>query len=249
MKTLSKIVANHATKYRELLEGNWNSTKLSEKQSKQILKRIDDVLTLLPAAITQAHERIIGGRSVASKDKLLSLYESEINVIVRGKAGAEVEFGNTLMIAEQSNGIVIDWEFVKEQSPGDAVLIKDILKRSYENLEIYPEALGGDRGFNSQDLESFLEENKIFNGICPKGVLKMKSKLKDDKFVKLQTRRSQTEGRISILKNVFFGKPMRSKGFGNRHVEIASSIFAHNLWVLARMPVARETEEELEEAA
>jgi hypothetical protein len=38
----------------------------------------------MPAAIHQAHERIIGGRKVANAEKVLSLYERDLHVIVRG---------------------------------------------------------------------------------------------------------------------------------------------------------------------
>ena len=56
------------------------------------------VLAQLPAAVRQAHERLIGGRKQPNKDKILSLYEPDIQVIVRGKSGAEVEFGNNLWV-------------------------------------------------------------------------------------------------------------------------------------------------------
>ena len=59
--------------------------------------------------IRQAHERIIGERQIRSKEKILSLYEADIHVIIRGKAGAEVEFGNTLLLAEQKEGRILDW--------------------------------------------------------------------------------------------------------------------------------------------
>lgn len=249
MKTLSHVISTHAKKHRDLLDQYWDSTTLSRKQAEQVISRIDGILESLPKAINQAHERIIGERPVSSKDKLLSLYEPDLNVIVRGKAGAEVEFGNTLMIAEQSNGLVIDWQFVKEASPGDSNLIEKMLKRSYQNLQSYPKSLGTDRGFDAKKLKSFLEKNKIFSGICPKNVSALNSKLEDEKFVQLQSRRSQTEGRISILKNKFLGKPLRSKGFENRKKSIASAIFTHNLWVLARLPVAEENKEELKQVA
>ncbi len=245
MKTLSHVISTHAKKHRDLLDQYWPSTTLSRNQAEEIINRIDGILEFLPKAINQAHERIIGERPVASKDKLLSLYEPEINVIVRGKAGADVEFGNTLMIAEQSEGLVIDWEFVEKASPGDSKLIENILERSYQNLKSYPNSLGTDRGFVSKKLETLLEKNKIFNGICPKNISDLKSKLEDNKFVQLQSRRSQTEGRISILKNKFLGKPMRSKGFENRKKAIASAIFTHNLWVLARLPIAEENKEKI----
>jgi hypothetical protein len=53
----------------------------------------------LPRAQKQAHERIIGERKVANAEKILSLYEPDIQVLVRGNAGAEVEFGNKLLLA------------------------------------------------------------------------------------------------------------------------------------------------------
>jgi len=38
----------------------------------------------LPAAIKQAHERIFGGHPVPNADKILSLYEAEVEVLKRG---------------------------------------------------------------------------------------------------------------------------------------------------------------------
>jgi hypothetical protein len=54
--------------------------------------------------------------------------------------------------------------------------------------------------------------------------------------VKLQQRRSQTEARISIFKNGFLGSPLLSKGHENQSREVAWSVLAHNLWVIARLP-------------
>ena len=45
------------------------------------LTLVERMLDQLPAAIKQAHERIIGGRRVANEDKILSLYDGDINVI------------------------------------------------------------------------------------------------------------------------------------------------------------------------
>jgi hypothetical protein len=66
------------------------------------------VLARLPQAVSQAHERIIGERRVANGDMILNLYDPDIHVLVRGKAGAEVEFGNGLYLAEQAGGLFSD---------------------------------------------------------------------------------------------------------------------------------------------
>ena len=57
---------------------NRSETELSIGQARVIEQRIQRVLEQLPAAIKQAHERIIGGRSVKNTDKILSLYDDEI---------------------------------------------------------------------------------------------------------------------------------------------------------------------------
>ena len=101
MKAQVKVVAAHARRHRELLDQQWEQTDWSRPQAEVVLRRMDGVRKLLPQAQQQAHERIIGERIVNNSDKLLSLYETDTRVIARGKAGAEVEFGNTLLLADQ----------------------------------------------------------------------------------------------------------------------------------------------------
>src|SRR5690606_17969408 len=96
MKKWLATTGAHARRHCDKLKRDWQKTDLSEKQAEQIITRIDKMIELIPKVCEQAHERIIGGRPVSNKDKLLSVYDSDVNVIVRGKAGREVEFGNTL---------------------------------------------------------------------------------------------------------------------------------------------------------
>jgi len=46
---------------------------------------------------------------IKNEDKILSLYDENINVLVRKKAEAIVEFGNKLLLGEQTDGLIIDW--------------------------------------------------------------------------------------------------------------------------------------------
>jgi len=88
-----------------------------EREGSQNLEqaRIETILAALPVAIKQAHERIIGERLVKNEEKLISLYEPHASVIVRGKAGAEVEFGRQLLLAEAVCGLMIDWDLRTER--------------------------------------------------------------------------------------------------------------------------------------
>jgi hypothetical protein len=240
MKRLTRRVCDHAMNHLKLLEEKWETTELSHGQTEQILRQITNVTGKLDAAIKNAHERIIGERLVANKDKILSLYEDDVNVIVRRKTGAEVEFGNTLYLAEQSDGMIIDWQFFGDQAPADCKMLKDSHERIEERLGVEVKLMAGDRGFDSDDNRKYLKSNDIFNGVCPRDPSLLIDRLEEDEFRQAQNRRSQTEARISILSNCFCGSPMKQKGFDNRHVHMGLSILSHNLWVLGRLKIAQE---------
>ena len=250
MKGIVRVVGKHAQRHRDLLDKQWEQTDWSRPQAEQVLRRIDGVLEQLPAAVKQAHERIIGERQVANADKILSLYDEDLHVIVRGKAGAEVEFGNTLLIAEQAQGLVVDWYLHQESAPADSRQLPASLKRMDARLgaEVI-QAVGGDRGFDSAANRELLKEKDMFNALCPRGAEELKRRRHGQRFGEMQRRRSQTEGRIAILKNDFFGRPMRAKGYEHRALSVSWSVLAHNLWVLARLERLPESQGESQQAA
>lgn len=243
MKKMMKKIKNHAEKHIDLLKSNWKETELTENQAKRIIERMENVITKLPEAIRQAHERIIGGRKVKNEEKILSLYEDNIHVVVRKKAEAMVEFGNKVLIGEQANGLIVDWQMYKDKVPGDKSLLTESLLRFKNTYGQYPENASGDRGFFTKKNQKFLEGNQIKDYICPISPNQLKERLKEKDFVEHQTRRAQTEARIGIIKNNFIGSPLRSKGSVNRERSISWAILVHNLWVLARLPRVEEENE------
>jgi hypothetical protein len=167
------------------------------------------------------------------------LYDREAHVIVRGKAESEVEFGQGFLLTEQKDGLIVDWQLFVNQPPSDSQLIKptvERLKKYYGDIH----SVCADRGFDSKSNDKFLEEEKIINAICPRNIKRLQEKLSDSYFVLLQTRRSQTEARIGLFKNVFLGKPLHSRITANKRLAINWCILTHNLWVLARMSIANE---------
>ena len=237
MKKLSKVIARHAEQHRDALAQRWRETELSEGQAKQILERIDIILERLPQAIRQAHERIIGERQVLNEEKILSLYEGHAAVYVRGKAGAEVEFGSQLLLGENESGLIVDWELVLGNPKADTKLLGRSLERLVKSsCGEQPGAVGGDRGFDSKPNRHLLEQAKTFNAICPKSPAELRRRMKEERFVELQKRRSQTEARIAIFKHGFLGSPLLSKGHGRQEIQVAWAVLTHNLWLTARLP-------------
>jgi hypothetical protein len=233
IKHLSTCVAKHGKRYREMLNANWEKTNWSFAQAEQVIHRIDNVITQLPAAIKQAHERIIGERLVASSDKILSLYDKNVHPIIRGKAGNEIEFGQGLLLTEQSDGLIIDWQLFEEHPPSDNKLLKPTIervKKYYGDVQ----SISTDRAFSDQCNDAFLKAHKIYNATCPRNFKLLQEKLSDPIFLSLQTRRSQTEARIGIFKNVFLGKPLRSRITAYKKLAINWCVLTHNLWILSR---------------
>jgi hypothetical protein len=168
MKKLVGVVRGHARRHRELLDQQWERTEWTRAQAQQVLRRVDGVLGLLPRAQKQAHERIIGARQVPNADKILSLYEPEVRVIVRGKAGAEVEFGNTVLLGENRQGVILDYAIFRESAPADSQILFGSLLRVRAGTGREVGAVVTDRGFYSVANSRTLREGDTFGALCPR---------------------------------------------------------------------------------
>ncbi len=235
MKRLAKRVAAHAQSHLDLLKAKRGESSLSEKQAAVIIARLEGVLKQLPAAIKQAHERIIGGRKVANEDKILSLYDGDVNVVVRGKANAEVEFGNRLWLGETRDGLIVDYKLCRD-TPTDTRLVEPAIQRMVDEQKLPVAAVWGDRGLHSGKNEAMLEARGIKSGLCPRSPGELARRLADEPgFREGLKRRGSTEARVGIFTNVFMGRPCRAKGFGHREMEVGWAVLAHNLWVISRL--------------
>ena len=232
MKKLVAIVKDHAQRYRDLLCSNWDKTDLSKKEAAQILQRFDNILEKLPAAVKQAQKRIITGLKVDKDEKVLSFYDDTAAAIVRGKSGAEVEFGNEFFIAEQADGFICDWNLY-EHKVADQQKLRDFNDRiSMSTISV--ETVVGDRGFFGERNSQILAENNITNHLCPKSPIQFIEQSQDADFVENQKRRSQTEGRIAAVKR-FAGKKLPCRDFEAKQKHVAWTVLSHNLHLLARM--------------
>jgi hypothetical protein len=239
IKKLTKTVEKHARTHCELLENNRMDSDLSEAQAAVVISRIKGVIEKIPQAIEQAHERIIGERRVAPAKKLLSLYEPETKVIVRGKSGAEVEFGNKLMLGENREGLITCWELYDEVHNDDK-LLEDVLGQTSANTGMPVRLMCGDRGFGNKDAQRALarEEPARKDHVASKSVVDFTEQMEDCDFRESQQRRAQTEGRVGIIKNVFMSGRSLSKGLDSRRQELSWIMLSHNLRVLACKRIA-----------
>ena len=237
MKALVQTVYAHAERYVALVEALPTPCGWAVAAA----RRMRAVLVKLPAVLRQVHERLIGERPVATAEKVLSLHEPDTAVITRGKAGAQVEFGHSLLLVEQRDGLIVDWALPRAPQP-DGMLLTEALPRwetAYGRRTIRTAVT--DRGFDGRGSREALAAAEIANGLCPRSPRQLAARLADDPaFGAQQRRRAQTEGRVAIVKQTFLAGRLHTKGHAHHEQEIAGVILAHNLWVLARLPVACE---------
>jgi hypothetical protein len=252
MKHLSKRIARHARNHLDLLATRSGETDLTPGQVRQITERIQSVLDQLPAAIKQAHDRIIGGRKTPNNKKILSLYDPDVQVIVRGKSGAEVEFGNNLWLGETREGYIADYRLEKDKT-SDAKQIEPAVERLVRDQELPVANVWGDRALHSESNDNLLKSQGVRSGLCPRDVSVLSERLENEPGMREGLkRRAGTEARVSIIVRNFMGSPARAKGYEHREMMVGWAVLSHNLWVLARLErstPAGEIEAELLEAA
>lgn len=236
MKKSLRIVGAHARRHCDKLKALRPQTRFSEKEAARIIARIERMLGLIDPVIAQAHERIIGGRPVSNADKVLSVHDDDVNVVVRGKASGEVEFGNTLNLCENMDGYVMDWWLYREQAPGEPRQLRDALDRQYDlELDSPISAVCSDRGFASRAITRLLEESGIYDATCPRDVSMLRERTREPRFCELQRRRASTEARIATVINRWLGGRPQCRSYTKRALHVGWAVLSHNLWLIARM--------------
>ena len=247
MRDLAREAVNHGHLHLKKLKKNKAKTDLTDKQIQQIRLQITGISSQFDKVVHQAHERIIGERQLKTKDKILSLYEDGVNVIVRKKAGAAVEFGNKASLMEQKNGLIVDWALSKDGSPSDFNLTRESYDRVTEKFGAV-KSLTGDRGCASKRNANHIQKRGTYNALCPKSVDEMQDRLKEPRFCSLQKRRASTEARISILQK-FTGEKLRCKGYDHRKQQLGLCVFVHNLWRISKMAIEYDRAKKLKTAS
>lgn len=242
LKKFSQRCSHHAKQHKKLLEQHREEkTDLSQGQADLLIRNLDNILTQLPIIKKQAHDRIIGGRRIKQNEKILSVYEPDIQVILRGKSGAEVEFGNQLMIGENRDGLITYHELFDDVK-NDYNRLPGALRQTEKNIGQPLKLVVGDRGFSDAKTELQIEKNhpNLINHICPKSTAQHNQKRKDAEFKNSQKRRAQTEARIAIVTNNYQRGRSLSKGIASQRMELHWVMLAHNLRVLSQKRLREE---------
>ena len=196
------------------------------------LRRFED---LTRRVIGQSTARVMEERSVPNAEKLFSIFEPHTELLKRGKAGKDIEFGHMIQIQQVDGKFITDFEVFAEK-PAEPALLRPALS-SHEKLFGYmPDQVTADKGYWSTDHVDEIRADVELVAIPKKG---RRTSIEDEReldplFRLAQAFRAGVEGSISFLKRCLGLARCMNKGWEHYKSAVGATIVAHNLLVLAR---------------
>ena len=205
-------------------------------QAEVLVEEIAHFHELAARVLDQARRRVLHGESVPNDQKLFSLFEPHTELLKRGKAGHEIEFGHMIQIQQVGEKFITDYA-VYDRKPVEHALLQPALARHRELFGADPSELSADKGYyESMEVLHALERTIEVVSIAKKGprTPAETARERDPLFRHAQAFRAGIEGTISFLKRVLRLARCVNKSWEHFVATVGQTIFAHNLLVLAR---------------
>jgi IS5 family transposase len=209
------------------------SAELANKR-RTVLRRakqqLDEMIPRVQQVMRQTRQRVFGGDTRA-EGKIVSVFETETEVIRKGKAGKPTEFGKLVKIQEAENQIVTHYE-VYDRRPSDSALLTPAIEKHIEQFGHVPIVAAADTGFFSAANEARAEQLGVKRVAVPSQSTKSVARKQTQKkrwFKKAQAWRTGCEGRISVLKRRHGMNRSRYKGTDGMRRFVGLAVIADNV--------------------
>jgi transposase, IS5 family len=191
-------------------------------------------LPVIERIITQAERRVLAGEAVPSGEKLVSLFETHADIIVKGDR--EVHYGHKLNLTTGKSGLILD-VVVEAGNPADAERFLPMLERHIARQGTVPRQTVSDGGYaslnNLKQAKALGVEDVAFH---KKRALTIDAMVQSRwVYRKLKNFRAGIEANISCLKRAFGLARCTWRGLDHFKAYVWSSVVAYNLALLARL--------------
>ena len=199
--------------------------------------QMEQYLQLTDRVINQTECRVLHGKAVAAKDKVVSIFESHTDIIIKDRR--ETHYGHKICLTGGASNLILDC-IIAEGNPADTTLALPMLDRQKEIYGRYPLKACFDGGFASKDN---LKEAKRFKikDVCfakKRGLKELDMCRSKYVYKKLRRFRAGIESGISWLKRRLGLSRCNWKGWRSFKAYVWSSIVAANLLTIARAKAA-----------
>jgi transposase, IS5 family len=205
----------------------------SESMQKWI-KEVELYRDLTLKVVDQTQRRVFEDENVPAAEKIVSLFESHTDVIVKG--ARDVQYGHKINLSSDKSGF-ITYLSIEEGNPADSDIFMPVLDAHQEKYNRLPEAIVCDGGYASQANVSAGRKLGIKRVVFHKrvGISYHAMGVKTKTFKQLRNFRAGIEGNISELKRAFGAGKSKWKGYDGFKAFVWSSVICYNLVRMARM--------------
>ena len=235
-----------ATRIRDALQQVGGEAKAT---AQRLMAQIDHYLPLVQQVISQTQRRVLEGKKIPAKEKIVSIFEPHTRIIPRYKGGADVEFGRMVVFDEVEGGIVTRFAVLEDKTAEQGQLAP-ALEHHQQLFGRAPRTVTGDRGVHAADNERVARAAGVKHLVIPhSGVVSEAQRARERSRPWRRYRwRAGMEGRVSSLRRDYGlrrcpGTPRRSRlGAGEegfvRHLGWA--VMASNLRHIGQHMAAQE---------
>lgn len=198
------------------------------------IRDVEQYRDLTLKVIDQTERRVIRKERVHSSEKIVSLFESHTDIIVKGYR--DTQYGHKINLSSEASGF-ITYLSIEKGNPSDTDLFFPVLDFHQSRLGRLPQSVVADGGFASQANVTGGRKLGVKQVVFhkPVGLSLHAMGVKSKTFHQLRHFRAGVEGNISELKRAFGAKKATWKGIDGFKAYVWSSVLTYNLMRLARL--------------
>ncbi len=200
---------------------------------KKSLEQFKNLNFYLEKILYQSIKRVIKGQHVPVEKKIVSIFESHTDIIVKDRR--ETQFGHKLFLTSGKSNMVLHCD-IPRGNPNDRDMFLPTIYSLKESYDVVPRKVSSDGGFASQNNVIVSKKEGVKDVCFPKTCnMKVTDLVKSSWVYKnLLNWRAGIEAVISFLKRSFGLGTVTWSGFDGYKKYIRSGITCYNLVVLAR---------------
>jgi transposase, IS5 family len=189
---------------------------------------------LVESVIAQSERRVLHGEAVPAREKLVSLFETHADIIVKRRRN--VRYGHKLNLTTGRSGLILDL-VIEAGNPADSDRLMPMLERHIAAYGAAPRQAVADGGFASRkNLDRAKACGVRDMAFHKKGGLAIEDMVRSRwVYRKLRNFRAGIEAGISCLKRAYGLARCTWRGLDHFKAYVWSSIVAYNLAVFARL--------------
>jgi IS5 family transposase len=180
--------------------------------------------------VAQARTRL-AGQTPQGATRLVSLHDPDARPIRKGRIDKPVEFGYKAQVADNDEGIILDYSVELGAAP-DGPQLAPAVNRIHQRAGRVPRAVAADRGYGQPAVERDLQELGVRTVAIPRQATTSAARKTIEhsrRFRRLVKWRTGSEGRISYLKRSYGWERTRLDGRQGAAIWCGHGVFAHNL--------------------